>query len=236
MPTLALTLRSLLIPALACLALTPGCDLGDKPIGALDGGDDTGDMLENPSGDCVASDDGTRPCYDGHDGSLTYMPLCDNPRERELWRIFSEPDGTSYMLPRPDATGLDFGICDGDDAELAALFESKALCKATLSSADIELVNSLTLDEAMEISRALHKRLTFTADHPEWSLFPWTPEIDIADACDLYPDAFEGFESECNTIRDQFVNNSDCALVSIEYSDEAYAAFAVGLNLLYDVE
>jgi hypothetical protein len=58
-----------------------------------------------------------------------YLPDCDAPLGRELWRVFAIDASTAYVVPRPDASGISLGICDGEDADMADRFERNGLCE-----------------------------------------------------------------------------------------------------------
>jgi hypothetical protein len=86
------------------------------------------DAPENPTGECDKGEGG-RPCYHSPEPTDTYMPICDGSVDRELWRVFATTDGPADLIPRPDASGLELGICDGDNANLVDLFERTGLCE-----------------------------------------------------------------------------------------------------------
>lgn len=144
-----------------------------------------GATIVNPTGECLATGSGDIECYSVSAPGDLWMLDCDHPLERTYWRVHAV-DGangvTAYLMPRPDATGLTFGICDGADADLAALFDRSGLCTPTLDAAGVELVNALPLEDALAISHALHERLVFTAD-AGGNIAPWPLPEDLGDAC-----------------------------------------------------
>ena len=189
--------------------------------------------VQNPTGSCEAADSGARSCYHAPAATETYLPHCDAPLERELWRVFAIDETTAYMIPRPDATGLTFGFCAGDDAELADLFDRNGLC---VEIADPSVVNSMTLADAMAINHALHERLVFTNTDGNGTpaIRPWAPDGDIADACALItgdvPEACEWFQE-----RRELAPDEDCSAMAWVPDAESVDAIVPALNALYGI-
>ena len=193
------------------------------------------DDVVNPSGDCEAEHDGSFVCYSTPGPDDTWLPDCDAPLDRELWRMFQQADGTAYMIPRPDAMGLETGICDGDDAALAALFEANGLCDAMLDQAGVTLINSMDPADALTISHALHESLEFAA--VEYSdgtggVTPFAPPEDWVDACDGAADS----SGICDKINEWYdLDSGDCPNLAAVFSAEEATALAALLNDLYGV-
>jgi len=80
----------------------------------------------------------------------------------EYWTIFRQENGTHYMIPRPDGSPFLIAACASDDA-VGTLLQATAVCQSTSTSAQVQRVNALTVDEAITISTVLHDGLTFTA-------------------------------------------------------------------------
>lgn len=140
-------------------------------------------VVENPSGDCEAADDGGRRCYHAPEPGDQYLPDCDLPIDREYWRVFAQSEDSAYLIPRPDGAGLTWGICDGEDAELAALFDQYTLCAPQV---DVALVNALPPADALAIAHALHERLVFTVvdlGRGAGAVEPAPIPTDLAEAC-----------------------------------------------------
>jgi hypothetical protein len=142
----------------------------------------------NPTGDCEATGTGDIACYSVSEAGDVWMPDCEHPLDRAYWRVHARrsDDGevTAYLLPRPDGAGAAFGVCDGPDAALAALFDGWGLCAPTLDAAGVARINALPLDDALAISHALHERLVFTAGGDDGStIAPWPLPEDLEDAC-----------------------------------------------------
>ncbi len=202
---------------------------------------DNSEDVANPTGDCVAEDEGGRDCYHAPDPSDSYLPDCDAPLDREYWRVFAregeEGVYTAYMIPRPDATGITWGICDGEDAALAELFERNLLCQSSVGQDELEVINAMDVAEALEISHALHERLVFSPiDYGDgWSVEPFAPERDLAEACvqwgSDYPDAAE--------VCDELVGNMEagtCMMLAQLYSEAEATDMAALMNRLYGIE
>ncbi len=190
--------------------------------------------IDNPTGDCEPDDDGARVCYHSPDSSDQYLPDCDPPLNQELWRVFAQDTGTAYMIPRPDTMGIETGICDGDDADLDALFRDNGLCEEV---ADPDVVNSMTPADALAISHELHQRLEFEAvsyGDDTWGISPWAPDSDLLDACDgpLADDA--AVADMCGDLADS-MGSGQCLEMAVIYDEAEATAFAAGLNLVYGV-
>ena len=190
--------------------------------------------VDNPTGTCEAEDDGSRWCYHAPAPEETYLPHCDAPLERELWRVFAMDEATAYMIPRPDGQGLELGICDGDDAGLAELFESNGLCE---ENADPDVINAMDPTEAMAISLAMHERLVFSGgDYGDGSgaVAPWAPDDDRVAAC-VGPLADDGtVAAYCEDLILRAANG-ECLDVGTVLSLEEAEVMAGGLNEIYGI-
>lgn len=189
----------------------------------------------NPSGDCQAEDDGARACYHTPDATDTYLPDCEAPLDRELWRVFAVDEATAYMIPRPDAMGIHTGICDGDDVDLAAVFEANGLCAEV---ADPDIINAMTPEDALVIGHALHENLVFgVEEYGEGAagLVPWAPDTELLMACEgpLAGDArVEGLCAELATLDAEGTCNDLGRVLSVEQ----VTALAEGLNATFGIE
>jgi hypothetical protein len=186
----------------------------------------------NPTGDCEPETDGSRVCYHSPEAGDTYLPDCEAPLDRELWRVFATEDGGAYIIPRPDGMGLSTGICDGDDIELAAAFERSGLCDEV---ADPEVINDLNHTDALVITHALHEQLVFTAvDDGDGSahIDPWAPDEDMLAACDG-PLADETAVDEACDLLAGRSEDGNCTDIGVIYSLEQATLFAAGLNHVY---
>jgi len=195
-------------------------------------------LIENPTGDCEPGDDGSRICYHSSGPDDQYLPDCDAPLTRELWRVFAQDAETAYMIPRPDSLGLTFGVCGGDDADLSALFEANGLCEATVGPDTVEVLNSMTPEDALAIGHALHERLVFTAEALSgggWWFTPWAPDVDLYDAC-LGPAADD---ADLAALCADVVSTMDaghCEEMARGYTEAEARGVAAALNALYGVD
>ena len=183
-----------------------------------------GPSIDNPSGDCQADGDGNRRDYFSSD---QYLPDCQNPLERELWRVFAVSEERAYIVPRPDGMGLQFELCE--DESLGALFSDHGLCD---EFADPDVINQIAPADALAITNALHQRLRFSVSD-EGRITPYAPEDDIIAACELTDDSAaldfcELLESRCTIL--------GCDDIGYMPGPEAVAALVPALNLLYGVE
>lgn len=183
--------------------------------------------IDNPTGDCTADSDGSHRCYSV--STDQYLPDCAAPLGRELYRVFAIDDQTAYVIPRPDATGLTLGICDGEDATLADLFDRNGLC---VEIADPDVVNSMTPADALTITHTLHERLDFAAvsSGDSWQVQPFAPDGDHYDACSLTDDAV--IADYCASLT-ATMDAGECPLMAVVFSEAQAAAMADALNMLY---
>jgi hypothetical protein len=188
-------------------------------------------QVDNPTGDCKAGSNGAHAGYSVPDRGDTYLPDCDAPLDRELWRVFAQPEGTAYIIPRPDASGLTYDLCD--DAELGPVFERTGLCEPV---ADPAVVNALTPEDALTVTHALHERLTFVAvdNGDSWSLDPFAPPGDLADACDAGLEDEPGASGLCEEMKDRASGRDRTDIARLWGETETRLA-ADALNDLYGV-
>ena len=91
------------------------------------GEEDTHSSIENPSGDCLSEDNGSRRCYHTPSATDRYLKDCTNGLQREYWRVFAQNEESAYIIPRPDGMGLFYDLCE--DETVGELFETYALCE-----------------------------------------------------------------------------------------------------------
>ncbi len=215
--------------ALATAFLLPGCDPELS--------------MENPSGDCKASDDGHRWCYSA--GNDQYLPHCDPKLRREYWRTFAIDDDTAYVLPRPDEAGLIYGFCDHEDPEIRDLFERYAMCTTIDSATKAEVINSMTPADALTVTQILHAELRFTVissgiDGSEtWGITPYAPDEDVLDACAKVEQPATGFSAYCaewQALYDEAQESGFCPDFAPLLASETVAnSLAAALNDLYGI-
>ena len=184
-----------------------------------------GPVIDNPSGDCDAGGDGNRSNYFSSD---QYLPDCQNPLYRELWRVFAETEASAYILPRPDGMGIDFAICDGEDADLTTLFTEYGVCE---EYADPDVINDIKPADALVITNQLHQRLRFSADE-NGGLFPWAPDDDILAACTLIEN--QAALSFCALLESR-CSGYACDDIGYIPGPEAVEALIPALNELYGI-
>ena len=138
-------------------------------------------QVENPSGNCKAKSNGERLFYHSVEKGTTYLPDCQNPLDRELWRVFAVSENSAYIMPRPDSTGIQYGMCEGEDVELADLFDQYGLCEELGNPI---IINDILPADALLITNTLHQLLRFEIGE-DGMITPWAPEDDILAACKL---------------------------------------------------
>ncbi len=188
--------------------------------------------VDNPTGDCEPDDDGSRTGH--HPGDSQYLPDCDPPLLREYYRVFAQEDKTAYMIPRPDALGIHYGYCDGDDPELARLFDDNGLCERV---ADPDVVNSMTPADALAIAHVLHEELVFVAEEHEgnWSIWPGAMSDDVVAACERAAVDLSDAQAACSYHRDRVQNKSHDDM-GRTYTRAEVEQLAPALNELYGIE
>lgn len=190
--------------------------------------------VDNPTGDCRAADDGGRACVHAPAHGDTYLPDCRAPLDREYWRVFARSPESAYIFPRPDPSGLAAGICDGDDEDLARLFDRNGLCTET---ADPRVVDDVSPADALAIARALHERLVFEAVDAgggTWTIRPTPMDDDLAAACEL-PAADVGAVKSVCAVYTMRIDGDACLDIGALPSAEEAPILAEALNQLYGV-
>ncbi len=191
----------------------------------------TPDLIANPTGSCEAADDGARTCYHNPVAGDQYLPDCDPPLKRELWRVFAQSNDTSYVIPRPDGDRRLAELCVSDDAELLGLLNTYTLC----GTPNIDKINAMKPADALVVTHALHERLDFEAvdyGSNDWGLDPWVPDTDLIDACALNTDP------ELDAICAAFVPRAEgesCPDMAIMFDETEARGLAELLDELYGV-
>ncbi len=96
----------------------------------------------------------------------------------EYYRVFQEPNGTAYMIPRPDGNPDLFAICSNPAHALRPTLDRYGLCNATPSP---EVVNAMAPADALAIAHHLHEALVFIAE--QGAVTPYVPPDDILALC-----------------------------------------------------
>ena len=185
--------------------------------------------INNPSGDCKTQGNGARPLYHSPDRDSTYLPDCNNELKRELWRVFALNESSAYIIPRPDAMGIQYGLCDGEDLQLAELFDEYGLCEDV---GNPNVINDILPLDALTITHTLHQLLKFELDE-DGLITPWAPDDDLIAACELTDseDALNHcdlLESRCNTW-------GSCEDIGYIPNQRAAEALVSALNQLYGI-
>ena len=223
--TLGMLVRRWLLGCSACLGVACG--------GASAGEPQSANMLLNPSGDCTASDDGSRAGYHSAAGT-TWLPDCKNPLKREYWRVFAESKDSAYVIPRPDAAVSE--ICAAPAHELRELVQGYSLC-AEQDAAFVERINRLRPEDALELTHYLHTTLRFDTVKTDagdvTGITPYPLPSDIVDACAFEPSASSPeLETMCQRERDRLESGHD---IGFSYDGPGAAELAAKLNELYGI-
>lgn len=209
--------------------------------------------------DCLGdvTDDGGRIGYHSPSPTDTYFPDCQNPLQRELWRVFEQQDGTAYMIPRPDGLGAKYNLCPSSEddntstgappppplvePELSDKAQQYGLCDEIVT--DPSIINSMDTTDALQIANALHRQLKFRVvnhNSEQPYLDPWAPDNDILDACEYLSsnngsEDYAAAESYCVDVANRCNDEGICIEIGINPSLEALDAIVPALNEIYGI-
>ena len=195
--------------------------------------EDTHSSIENPSGDCLSEDNGSRRCYHAPSATDRYLKDCTNGLQREYWRVFAQNEESAYIIPRPDGMGLFYDLCE--DETVGELFETYALCEDFLGSDAVAIINDIPPSEALMITNRLHESLLFTVDDNDM-ISPWAPPNDIVDVCNMSDADDEMIADYCQTALDYYDSGEDCPSIAFGPSPEQALIVASRLNILYGIQ
>ncbi len=186
--------------------------------------------FENPSGSCVAPNDGSRAGYHTAAG-LPWVRDCQNPLAREYWRVFAVDPKHAAMIPRPDGSGYLQAACTDSMHALHAVTQKYGLCASASSAEAVDRVNSMAVADALLVARELHRQLRFV--HVRNSLAPFAPPTDILDACSLHSNAEQPeLEAICKRERSRLESGND---IGFSYDGAGALELARRLNELYGI-
>jgi len=196
-----------------CLTLATGC------------GEKDGAGVINPTGSCGTRPDPGRVGYGG--GGATWVPDCQAPLLREYWRVDTMDGITAYTLPRMDGAPAFQPACADDTDALHELVTRYDLCAPAQSEQQVNIVNSLALADALQLTHYLHLHLQFVSDGASIAPFPIT--ADILDACALHANTPE-LQALCDRERDNLEDP-----LGLSYSGPGAIELAARLNELYGI-
>eukprot|EP00539_Tryblionella_compressa_P005545 CAMPEP_0178753632 /NCGR_PEP_ID=MMETSP0744-20121128/11713_1 /TAXON_ID=913974 /ORGANISM="Nitzschia punctata, Strain CCMP561" /LENGTH=284 /DNA_ID=CAMNT_0020407457 /DNA_START=113 /DNA_END=967 /DNA_ORIENTATION=+ len=186
----------------------------------------------------MAEDNGGRPGYHSPDPTDTYLRDENNPLQRELWRVFETKDGTAYVIPRPDALGLKYGLCDDEDddslpfGELSELALEYGLCNETIS--DPSIINSMDPTDALQLTNYFHRQLIFEVTSDDM-VGPFAPDNDILAACATIESPAPETTQYCSAVEDKCNEDGVCIDIAVLPSPVAVKELVPALNALYGV-
>ncbi|WP_437965338.1 hypothetical protein WMF04_37740 [Sorangium sp. So ce260] len=172
--------------------------------------------------------------YDHHpDRGDVYVKNAAVTLAREYWVIYDRGDGRHYLFPRPDGDRAIAAECAAGGPK-APLFRAAMLCEAASSTAAVDRVNSLSRDEAIEVSTFLHAGLKFKVT-PGPGIEPHVLISDQVDVCNTYGSAREGaLKSLCDRELG-YVASGQRPDIGIGFTAEEATALAPLLNDLYGI-
>ncbi|WP_437808789.1 hypothetical protein [Sorangium sp. So ce1078] len=172
--------------------------------------------------------------YDHHpDPGDVYVKNAAVALDREYWVIYDRGDGKHYIFPRPDGDKAIAAECAAGGPK-APIFSAAMLCEVASSKAAVDRVNSLSRDEAIEVSTFLHARLKFKVT-PAGGIEPHVFISDQVDVCNTYRSAREGaLKSLCDRELG-YVANGQRPDIGIGFTAAEAAALAPLLNDIYGI-
>jgi len=184
--------------------------------------------IANPTGSCVAPDDGSRA---GYNGPGPWLPDCQSALLREYWRVFAASENGAYMLPRPDgAPGLG-APCLGPQHPLASIVQKYGLCSAAMGSEQVDKVNNMNVTDAFAVARYLESQLVFVAT--DVTIEPFPIPVDIIDACALHASSNSAeLTAMCQRESGRLKSGED---IGFTYTGPGAVELAARLNELYGI-
>lgn len=204
--------------------------MGDAP--AAPGGGSMTRQVDNPTGDCVAQDDGGRVEH-SPDSTDVYLPDCELDLAREYYRVFVQEDDTAYMIPRPDAHPAFVWACINEQDPLHATLQEYSLCQSeALDAEQISKVNGMRPGDALAVSHYLHERLVFFVT--ETGVSPYPMAQDILDLCKTDEQFRNGpMQERCDF--ELAAENGPRAEIGWIHTGEQAEVLAAALNELYGI-
>lgn len=183
----------------------------------------------NPSGDCAREGNGDRAGYHSSAGTV-WVPDCQNALAREYWRVFATDSEHAYIIPRPDGVAPLQSACEDPADPLHEIAQRYLLCASASSSAEADVVNRMSIADALTVARALHGALRFTY---RTFLEPFAPPTDILDACALHPlDGAPELAELCTREQRRLDSGND---IGFSYDGEGAIVLTRRLNELYAI-
>lgn len=187
--------------------------------------------------ECTSDSDGGRLGYHEPSPTDTYLPNCNNPLKRELWRVFKKETGTAYIIPNPSGLGLVYNICDeyGGGGPMADEYIVKDATKYGLCAekeGDASLINDIDPDVALKFTTIFHRHTKFTNKND--AIDPWVPDEDIIAACDTLNKDSAAI-NYCNDVKGKCSEGSCTEQIIIPDSDTVNI-LVQALNLIYGVK
>jgi hypothetical protein len=186
--------------------------------------------VENPTGTCEATGDGSRPGYHSPDAGDVYLPDCKLELDREYWRVFATAPDSAYTIPRTDGNPMLRLACTTPGQPESPLVEKYGLCQPASSAAAVDRVNDLLIEDAFAITRYLHSQLVFRG--VDTGVAPPPLPDDVIDACALHPESSSvALQTVCEEERARMMSGND---IGISYGEVGLELAAL-LNELYGI-
>jgi hypothetical protein len=196
---------------------TEGCPGGTRCAGGLcvPSSGSAPFTVENPTGTCEATGDGSRPGYHSPDAGDVYLPDCKLELDREYWRVFATAPDSAYTIPRTDGNPMLRLACTTPGQPESPLVEKYGLCQPASSAAAVDRVNDLLIEDAFAITRYLHSQLVFRG--VDTGVAPPPLPDDVIDACALHPESSSvALQTVCEEERARMMSGND---IGISYGE-----------------
>jgi hypothetical protein len=191
-----------------------------------------GEDIPNPTGSCVAPNDGARAGYHAPNGD-TWLPDCENVLQREYWRVFAVSATSAYTIPRLDGEPRLQPACTDAAHALAVLADRYGLCASAMTTAEVDQVNDMAPVDALAITHFLHAQLRFSVADTVLGIDPFPIPSDILDACALHAQTTSAdLKAMCDRERDRIQSGND---MGFTYTGPGAVELVARLNELYGI-
>jgi len=175
---------------------------------------------------------GGRSGYHSPSSTDTYLPDCENPLKRELWRVFQQEDGTAYIIPRPDGLGTVYNICNGRVPVKEGIIDKANQYGLCDNDINVAAINHIDPNYGLLFVNIFHRQLHFVADGQ--NIQPFAPDSDILDACELR-EGDETLNSYCQAVKNQCNSFGECTEMMVVPSEMQVRQIVPALNELYGI-
>lgn len=192
--------------------------------------------IENPSGNCRIGDNKYIVDNYRYIDNVQLLVDCQNPLQRQYWSVFvTDETGSATIHPAPGQESLTKTFCENPEESLALLADKYELCQLQQNSTGSFSPDFIySPQDALAITRALHRDLRFQVSLERRSVTPGFRETDVIGVCRFNPDE-NSPEMQVMCEREQLLLDTGWDAVN-NYYDENVFELANGLNKLYGID